>query len=81
MYLPYNYSFDIGIRSAASAVLYVVEAVADDRSGLSLVGDNRGGSSVDVIIAKSQFGHEYLKTVADGELPNNLLNLPECPLK
>jgi len=40
---------------------------------------NRGGSAVDVIIAKSQFGHEYLKTVADGEVPNNLLSLPECP--
>ena len=40
---------------------------------------NRGGNSVDVIIAKSQYGNEYLKTVADGEQPNNLLSLPECP--
>jgi hypothetical protein len=36
------------------------------------------GRTVDVIIAKSQYGHEYLKTTADGVEPNNLLSLPEC---
>jgi hypothetical protein len=38
-----------------------------------------GGSSVDVIVAKSRSGNKYLKTVADGEIPDNLLSLPECP--
>lgn len=38
-----------------------------------------GGRAVDVIVARSAAGHEYLKTVADGEHPNNLLSLPECP--
>lgn len=37
------------------------------------------GKTVRVIIAKSPYGHEYLKTEADGEQPNNLLSLPECP--
>lgn len=37
------------------------------------------GSSVRVLIAESRFGHKYLKTEADGEAPNNLLSLPECP--
>ncbi|HYU24165.1 MAG TPA: DUF3892 domain-containing protein [Thermoanaerobaculia bacterium] len=37
------------------------------------------GSSVRVIVAKSQYGNKYLKTEADGEQPNNLLSLPECP--
>ena len=37
------------------------------------------GKRVQVIIAKSPYGHEYLKTEADGEQPNNLLSLPECP--
>ena len=32
-----------------------------------------------VIIARSAYGNEYLKTEADGEHPNNLLSLPECP--
>lgn len=37
------------------------------------------GKSVWVVIARSAQGHEYLKTEADGEQPNNLLSLPECP--
>ena len=40
---------------------------------------NQGGHEVDLIIARSPHGHKYLKTVADGEHPNNLLSLPECP--
>ena len=37
------------------------------------------GKSVWVVIAKSAQGNEYLKTEADGDQPNNLLSLPECP--
>ena len=37
------------------------------------------GKSVNVIVAKSAAGHKYLKTENDGEQPNNLLSLPECP--
>jgi hypothetical protein len=40
---------------------------------------NRGGRTVNVIVATSRYGHKYLKTVADGEQPDNLLSLPECP--
>ncbi len=35
--------------------------------------------SVWVIVATSPYGHLYLKTEADGDQPNNLLELPECP--
>lgn len=35
------------------------------------------GRAVDVIVAVSRFGNKYIKTVADGESPNNLLSLPE----
>jgi hypothetical protein len=38
-----------------------------------------GGKSVWVIVAVSRFGNKYLKTEADGEQPDNLLSLPECP--
>jgi hypothetical protein len=38
-----------------------------------------GGKSVWVVVATSVQGHKYLKTEADGEQPNNLLSLPECP--
>lgn len=34
---------------------------------------------VKVIVAVSKYGNKYLKTEADGEEPNNLLSLPECP--
>lgn len=39
---------------------------------------SQNGQAVNVIIAKSRYGHKYLKTAADGEQPNNLLSLPEC---
>jgi Protein of unknown function (DUF3892) len=34
---------------------------------------------VEVIVEVSRFGNKYLRTVADGDNPNNLLALPECP--
>jgi hypothetical protein len=37
------------------------------------------GVRVWVIVARSAQGNKYLKTEADGEQPNNLLSLPECP--
>ncbi len=48
-------------------------------SGMNTFYVNRDGNAVDVIVAVSQYGHKYLKTTADGEQPNNLLSLPECP--
>ncbi len=39
---------------------------------------SRGGRTVDVVVAVSQYGHKYLKTTADGEQPDNLLSLTEC---
>jgi hypothetical protein len=38
-----------------------------------------GAGSVWVIVETSQWGHKYIKTTADGEHPNNLLALQECP--
>lgn len=37
------------------------------------------GDRVDVVVAVSAHGNKYLKTTADGDQPNNLLSLPECP--
>lgn len=37
------------------------------------------GESVWVEVTTSRFGNKYIKTKADGEQPNNLLSLPECP--
>jgi hypothetical protein len=37
------------------------------------------GRRANVIVAVSRFDNKYLKTTADGEQPDNLLSLPECP--
>ena len=36
------------------------------------------GKATDVIVARRASGRKYLKTVADGVEPNNLLALPSC---
>lgn len=55
------------------------DAIAGIESGQWAFYVSVNGKSVDVIVATSQYGHKYLKTVSDGEHPNNLLSLPECP--
>ncbi len=40
---------------------------------------NQDGNEVNVVIATSQYGYKSLRTTADGEQPDNLLSLPECP--
>lgn len=39
----------------------------------------QSNSKVAVVVAVSRFNHKYIKTVSDGEEPNNLLSLPSCP--
>jgi len=36
------------------------------------------GHRVNVIVA-TRLGNKYLKTIEDGERPDNLLSLPDCP--
>ena len=55
------------------------EAIVGIETGKYSFYVNRGGRTVNVIVATSRYGHKYLKTVADGEQPDNLLSLPECP--
>ena len=54
------------------------EAVQSIKSGKYSVYVRAQGHTVDVIVAKSRYGNEYIKTVSDGEQPNNLLSLYEC---
>jgi hypothetical protein len=55
------------------------EAIQAIRSGTWRFYVSVGGQSVWVTVARSAAGNEYLKTENDGEQPNNLLSLPECP--
>lgn len=45
---------------------------------LSFYVENPPGDKVNVVVAISPYGNEYLKTETDGDRPNNLLSLPEC---
>ena len=55
------------------------QAIQDIEDGKFSFYVQKGGNEVDVIVAVSSYGNKYLKTEADGEDPNNLLSLPECP--
>jgi Protein of unknown function (DUF3892) len=56
------------------------EAIAGIESGkYGFYVERPGGHRVEVIVALTPQRHKYLKTTADGEQPNNLLSLPECP--
>lgn len=55
------------------------QAIADTESGKYSFYVSVNGVAVDVIVSKSAAGNKYLKTKNDGEHPNNLLSLPECP--
>ena len=39
----------------------------------------KGNRRVNVIVARSPYGHDELKTESDGFYLDNLLSLPECP--
>ncbi|MFZ4876819.1 DUF3892 domain-containing protein [Janthinobacterium sp. Mn2066] len=59
--------------------LSVSQAIADIEAGKYSFYVSANGQSVRVIVAISAAGNKYLKTQNDGEQPNNLLSLPECP--
>lgn len=55
------------------------DAISGIESGKWIFYVQVNGREVNVIVSTSQYGYKYIKTVADGEHPNNLLSLPECP--
>ncbi len=67
-----------GIQNGDRWRLTEDEAIAGIESGKWSFYVTQAGRTVDVIVA-TRLGRKYLKTVADGEQPDNLLSLPECP--
>ena len=68
-----------GIAGGSRWSITQEEAIALIENGKWTFFVRRNGQSVRVVVAVSRFGNKYLKTEADGEQPNNLLSLPECP--
>lgn len=60
--------------------LTLAEAIQYIEDGTYKFYVNVNNDPVRVIVAISRNGNKYLKTVADGDEPNNLLALMECPL-
>ena len=55
----------------------VISRIEDDQQAFFV--EQPAGDRVDIEIATSSRGRRYIKTVADSDAPNNLLNLPSCP--
>ena len=70
----------VGGRLAKPWIMPQEEAIKGIESGTYKFFVNNKGTRVDVVVSTSRYGHKYLKTVADGEQPDNLLSLASCPV-
>jgi len=80
-YNPWERITQIGGANADGSrwVLTQEDAISGIEAGKWAFFVRAGGREAAVIIRTSRFGHKYLATEADGEQPDNLLSLPECP--
>jgi hypothetical protein len=78
-YSPHDRISHVGGTVATRWKLTQEDAIAAIESGAWRFYVSVNGQTAWVVVARSAAGNKYLKTIADGEQPNNLLSLPECP--
>ena len=59
--------------------LTTAQAIAEIERGQQFFVERPIGDRVRVLVSHTQAGKKYLTTEADGDIPNNLLALPDCP--
>jgi len=75
---PHDCIQGVGVTEGPRTIPYylsVAQVIAFIEAGTHEFWTNKGGKRADVIVAK-YLEHKYIKTVADGIHPNNLLKLP-----
>lgn len=55
------------------------DAVRDIESGKMSYYCDTGGQSYLMILAQDKSGSKFIKAVIDGDIPESLLKLPDCP--
>ena len=77
---PYNRITHVGGVGATRWKLTLDDAISKiERGEWEFFVERPTGDRVRVVVAISRASKKYLKTTADGDEPNNLLSLPECP--
>ncbi len=80
---PHECISHLGCHTTTNVYLYLSEAEVIRRiesHADTFYVERPSGHIVEVVVAE-RGGKKYLKTEADGEKPDNLLALPECPAK
>jgi len=76
---PYERLTHIGGHQDTQWKIPLSDAISKIESGEWTFFVQANRRTVGVIVAVSPNGIKYLKTAADGEQPDTLLRLPECP--
>lgn len=77
---PYRAITHVGGYVTSQWKLTLADAIAQIENGeWNFYVERPARDRVWVQVAVSRHGNKYLKTEADGDEPNNLLSLPECP--
>lgn len=77
---PYHAITHVGGYATSQWKLTLADAIGRiERQEWQFYVERPSGDRVWVRVATSRYGNKYLKTDADGDEPNNLLSLPECP--